>query len=296
MSVTFITYAQAAADVREWSRRLPHFDAVCGIPRSGTIIAAMLAEFRNCQLVEFGSLACGSQAWKRATRRCPAGDGNRVLVVDDTCWTGRSMGEAREQLRFARANLSYGALYYGDNVSGVDHKGRRLLTPVHEFEWNLARTCLARKWLFDMDGVLCEDWGKRDIGEFAEAYECHLRDVAPLYRPIHPVRAIVTARLSSNRPATVAWLAKHGIRYKSLTTFPGDDVRARERHGHAKHKAEVYAADRGATLFVESCYGQSREIAERTGRPVLSIERMTLFNGIEAGEWFTSDAEVRQAG
>lgn len=288
MSVTFITYAQAAADVREWSRRLPEFDAVCGIPRSGTIIAAMLAEYRHCHLVEFADLRGSDQPWRYGHRRnIQPAKSDRVLVVDDTSWTGRTIREAKQSLRFARANLEFGSLYYGDKAhSDVVHRGRKLLTPVHEFEWNLLRTCLAKKWLVDMDGVLCEDWGKRDIGPNGELYMQHVQKVRPLYRPCYPVRGIVTARMDGIvRWQTEDWLRKHGIIHGNLTMFPGSDVRARERHGHARYKADVYAADPDATLFVESSLQQSREIAERTGRPVLSIEGLTLFNGIPAGEW-----------
>jgi orotate phosphoribosyltransferase len=291
MSVTFITYAQAAADVREWSRRLPEFDAVCGIPRSGTIIAAMLAEFRNVHLVEFRDLADGCQPWRMALPRVPAKQSDRVLVVDDTSWSGTTMADARDRLRFARAKVEFGALYHGPQPSGLDHKGRRLLTRVHEFEWNLLRTCLAREWLVDMDGVLCEDWphGKPETDADAADYHRHLEGARPLYVPCFPVRGIVTARISGNRQPTERWIKSHGIKYSDLRMFPSG-VAAREQYGHARYKADVYAADRGATLFVESSLQQSREIAQRTGRPVLSIEGLTLFNGIAAGEWHRTPA------
>lgn len=288
MSFIFRSYANIAADVREWSRRLPaDIVAVCGIPRSGTIIAGMLAEYRHCHLVEFSELQRGVRPWEQAHRRqIPAKTTNgRVLVIDDTCWTGRTMRATRQLLRGFHG-VEYGALYYGDEGKpAIDWPGRRLPTFNHTFEHNMCRDCLTQKMLFDMDGVICEDWGKPDCGpEWAPRYAHFLANAKPLYLPCYRIAGIVTARLRKHRPATEAWLRRHGVHARVLNMAPFDSEQAREKYGHARYKADVYGHSQ-ATLFVESNDAQAREIHQRTNRPAFAVETLTMYGGIDPDPW-----------
>jgi len=284
----FRTYADAAADVREWSRHLPEVAAVCGLPRSGTIIATMLAEFRHIHLVEWEELCQSREPWTKPHRRnIPAREG-KILVVDDTCWTGRTITQSKQFLNHVRgcSDVLWGALYYGDKGRGhVDYAGRHLPTFCHTFEWNMLRDCLVKRYMIDLDGVLCEDWGKPDIGDHLPGYLNHLENARPLYKPCYRVGAIVTARLEKYRPQTEAWLKSHGIEYARLEMFPGNSERDRERYGHARYKAEVYRENAEFRGFVESSFKQSQEIARLTSRPVLSIEGLRIFNGTEPGDF-----------
>jgi orotate phosphoribosyltransferase len=265
---------------------LPAYAAICGIPRSGTIIAAMLAEFRHVHLVEFADLQRGESPWQQPhRRRIPAqpADG-KVLVVDDTCWTGRTMRDCRQQL--AGRNVDFAALYWGDDGRRcLDQAGRRLSVYQHTFEWNMLRDCLSREMLFDLDGVIAEDWGRPDVGpEWLPKYERFLRDARPLYLPCYKILGIVTARLQKYRPQTQAWLARHGVRAKTVTMAPFDNVHAREQYGHARYKADVYARSE-ARLFVESSDVQAREIFDRTRRPAFSVDSLRMYGGIDPDPW-----------
>lgn len=280
----FRTYAQVAEDIREWSKRLPPFAAVCGIPRSGTLIASMLAQFRHCHLVELSELAAGKTPWTQPHRRnIPATDGT-VLVIDDTCWSGRTIGVVHELLQWVNTPVQYGALYSGDmGRAHLDHPGRRLSEPYHSFQWNMLRDCLTPKFCLDMDGVLCEDWIGTDVGHREQAHLEHLENALPLYKPAYSVKAIVTGRLGCHRAVTERWLAKHGIRYGELVMFEGS-LQEREQYGPIRHKACHYER-LGGECFVESNLEQATGIAKITGKPVLSIEGLRMFNGIDPDPW-----------
>lgn len=287
----FRTYAQAAQDIREWSSRLPHFAAIAGIPASGTIIATMLARWRHCHYVELADLLAGKTPWAQPHRRnIPAQpEAGPVLIVDDTCWTGRTILELKERIALAgvKADISYGALYYGDGGKAfLDHPGRRLPEFCHTFEWNMLRDILVKRFVFDLDGVLCEDWARPDTGNHEQDHLHHLANARPLYRPCYPVKAIVTARLEKFREVTELWLKKNGIRYGELVMFEGQ-IQAREKYGHARHKADHYQRfiSAGAQGFIESSARQARDIAALTGKPVLSIEGLTLYGGTEPDAW-----------
>lgn len=280
----FRTYAQAAADVREWSKSLPDVAAVCGLPRSGTLIAAMLAEWRHIHLVEWADLLACREPWIKPHRRNIPGREGKVLVLDDTCWTGRTMNHAKTLLNHVRGcpDILWGALYAGGKGrEHVDFAGFHLPDFCHTFEWNLLQDELVKRYMVDLDGVLCEDWGKRDTGDFLPGYLDHLENARPLYRPCYRIGCIVTARLEKYRPQTEVWLQRNGIEYGRLEMFPSNSERDRERYGHARYKAECYRENPGFECFVESSLKQSDEIAHITGRPVLSIEGLRLFNGTE---------------
>jgi orotate phosphoribosyltransferase len=283
----FRSYAQAASDVREWSRHLPEVAAVCGLPRSGTIVAGMLAQFRHIHLVEWSELQACYEPWSKPHRRNIPATVGKVLVLDDTCWTGRTINNAKGILNSVRgcSDILWGALYVGDKGrEHVDYAGFRLPTSLHTFEWNLLRDCLTPRFMVDMDGVLCEDWGKSDVGEHLPGYLEHLENARPLYKPCYRIGCIVTARLEKYRPQTEAWLAKHGIEYNRLEMFPSNNERDRERYGHAQYKADAMRENPQFEAFVESNLKQAREIARLTGRPVLSIEGLEMFNGTALGE------------
>ena len=49
--MNFKSYEELLADTVAWERDLPHYDAVCGVPRSGLIPAGYLATRRNVRMV-----------------------------------------------------------------------------------------------------------------------------------------------------------------------------------------------------------------------------------------------------
>lgn len=286
MTYIFRTYSEAAADVREWSRRLPDdIVATCGVPRSGTIVALQLAQHRNIHCVGLRDLQEGRAIWRHALRRrVPSKRRGRVLVIDDTSWSGRTITEIRRTLpdQVAGCGIEYAALYAGDGGIGhLDHYGRRLPFFSHSFEWNIGHDVLSRKTIFDLDGTLCEDYTlPGEEGEHAEAYQRHMAEAKCILRPSYPVLAICTARLEKNRKPTEDWLRRQGIEYQVLDMCPASDQA--ERHamkGFAHRKAAYYRKRNAAILFVENRADQARQIYTMAKKPVLDIERMVLHGG-----------------
>lgn len=288
-SYIFRSYAQAAVDVREWSRRLPSdISAVCGIPRSGTIIAAMLAEWRGIHMVELSELLAGARPWEAPHRRqIPAKTGGRVLLVDDTCWSGRTMRELEPSLQVIETPVLKSALYAGDKGRPfIDLWGRRLPIFQHSFEWNIGQDCLVRRACFDMDGVLCEDYSHpAEEGEWEPRYREHLANARPLRLPGYEIKAIVTGRMEKWRVETQNWLRRHGVRYQHLHMHPAQNDAERRKMGSVPHKAQHYQRYKDCWIFIESCARQARRIAEATARPVFCMDQMALYNGMDPDPW-----------
>src|ERR1700749_880482 len=87
----YVSTATLGNDCQDWASTLPRFAAICGIPRAGSVIASLLAQYQNCHLITVNDLLSRNESWKQPLRRnCPATDGS-ILVVDDTVSTGERM-------------------------------------------------------------------------------------------------------------------------------------------------------------------------------------------------------------
>lgn len=264
------TYADLTADVQAWCRALPEISAVCGVPRSGMIPAAIIAQERHIPLVPLeallGNMPHYRAEWSRELREL-AGP---VLIVDDSCSRGKTMQELRRVLTGDR--YLFGAVY-------ARPQSRELLDLFHEdtgttdrtFEWLFLRDRLTEQTLTDLDGVLCADW---DLSheKYTAQYQRHLQHANPQRIPAYPLLGIVTGRWERYRQQTEDWLNRHGIRYGTLWMAP--DGTRHDRH--AEFKAGIYSAQQSARFFLESAEWQAAEIAEITGKPVLSLETLTL--------------------
>jgi uncharacterized HAD superfamily protein len=281
--LNFVTWNEFFQDVVAFERSLPQFDAVCGVPRSGLFPATYIATTRNIRLVDYNTLLeQPSRAMDAATDslrqtnplvRSNKPVGNRLLVIDDSSSAvSVTMRYTRElladQTQDLNLEITYAAVYRESEKSKVDLWHKEIAQP-RVFEWNWIRNWRMTSAMFDMDGVLCEDWIGNEVIDGVR-YKKHLLEAKPLYIPQVPIHAIVTGRLEKYRSETADWLMRHGVAYRYLFMHPAATPQERQRAGdHAARKAEVYTNHPKAIVFVESCLKQSQQIAEATQRPVL---------------------------
>jgi len=132
-----------------------------------------------------------------------------------------------------------------------------------------------------MDGVLCEDWVavEQDSGDGLARYLEHLKGAKPLFPCTMPMYAVVTARLEKYRRETEAWLTRHGVKYSKLVMSPYDTAAERRKASdHVIRKAEFFAANPAAQLFIESSKHQASSIRKISGKPALCATTMELFS------------------
>ena len=273
----YVSYAQLVQDCHAWARSLPRVRAIAGVPRSGLIPASLLALDLNVPMISVEALCAEERPEIPLPRR---GFGNRiqegpVLVVDDTCASGRQIDRLRSLIK---TPVVFGAVYVESRPRiAVDYYHAQLPDFAQVYEWTMFHDDNNGRLLTDLDGVLCEDWHGGNEDEHPEAYAEFLAHVRPRRIPTLPLKGIVTNRLERHRPETEAWLARHGIRYGSLTMSPHPTFTARDQaRDAAVRKAAAYQADPSLRLFVESDDAQAREIARLTARPVFSVARNGL--------------------
>ena len=294
--MNFKSYEDLLADTIAWERDLPHYDAVCGVPRSGLIPAGYLATRRNTRMVSLDELlrdpnniiARSPLRKYNPVMRQNRPYGNTLLVVDDAIGNGITLAGIKNKLDILSHDLNviYGAVYKSDAIHhhkapvfSVDHFYQEVPQP-RIFGWNWFRhNFFLAGGMVDFDGVLCEDWKARPEKEHDPDFIDHVKNAKPLFLPHVQLGAIVTSRLEKYRPECEEWLRKHDVRYKRLIMHPAKTPQERRAaKDHAERKASEYNVDRLAQLFVESDVRQAKRIFDITGKPVLCTDTMTCFS------------------
>jgi len=150
------------------------------------------------------------------------------------------------------------------------------------FEWNLMHHQMLQSACVDLDGVLCCDPTPADNDDGIRYLE-FVRNAKPLFIPTAPVGHVVTCRLEKYRAETVAWLARHNVRYNRLVMMQYATAAERVKAGrHAEYKAEV-CRSANASLFIESDQRQAGEIARLANVDVFCVGTRSMVRPSEAG-------------
>ena len=265
--------------------KIPHdVDLVVGIPRSGMLVASIVALKQNLPLTDLYSFLRNDDLKKGSTRTYKHADlvkprdAKKVLLVDDSISTAKSMQAAVEQVR---------AVYQGEVVTlaAFAEKHNRHLVDMYlelveqprVFEWNIMHHPFMGQACLDIDGVLCVD-PTTEQNDDGPNYRDFLSCTRPLFIPSIKVAHLVTSRLEKYRPETEAWLQRNGVQYGTLHMLDLPSAEERRRLNiHHKFKAEVYARHPQTRLFVESEDRQAIEIMKLSGKPVYCIETNEMY-------------------
>jgi orotate phosphoribosyltransferase len=202
----------------------------------------------------------------------------RILIVDDSLHTGRSMraAQAKAEGHPLIGRLLWGAVYLPHSSSQHPVDVWHSVVPMpRAFEWNVLHHSRLGDACMDIDGVLCRD-PSVDENDDGPTYERFLCEVPARLVPGSEVGWLVTSRLERYRRQTETWLAAQGIRYRHLIMHSAETAEQRRLAGdHAFSKARAYR-DTGAWLFIESDVRQAQEIARLSRRSVYCTDARTM--------------------
>ena len=281
----YITINELNSTIRNNLHKIPHdVDFVIGIPRSGIIVASIISTLINVPLIDIDSFCSGAKpTGGHRLGTVQKNNTKKVLVIDDTSFSGRAIREAKQKL----ANYDYDFIYMVAYVDGhsdkdVDFWLEDVRNPAEWglvfYEWNIFNHApqWTTRFLYDIDGVVCVD---PPSDHNTEEYEKYIKDAIPLYIPKVKVRGFVTYRIEKYRDITSQWLAKQGITYDMLVMFNAQTREERDYSGisSAQMKAAVYKADTGAMLYIESDDDQAQQIHQMTNKPVLCTKSNKLY-------------------
>ena len=206
--------------------------------------------------------------------------GKKVLIIDDSVAKGGSMAKARAQVTKLMEDgiiqeAVYAAVYVSRRSTGrVDIYGSIMGAP-RIFEWNLFNSGIARKSMFDMDGVICCEPGAYD--DDGPKYRQAIANARPLHIPAVKIRAICTGRIERWRKVTETWLKRHGVKYGDLIMNPAATAVVRRKKNNVPEIKGLHYKSSKAVLFIESSRRQAARIAKISGKSVLSLEDRKIY-------------------
>jgi uncharacterized HAD superfamily protein len=273
--IRFVSLSQLVNWTDKWIQSFPQrYDLIVGIPRSGLLVANIIAQ-KMARPLTTPELFLKGHYWlsKSIKNEKPI---ESILLVDDSVSSGRTMSAYAESLLQQRPSISLtrAALIVTKKSEKLVDFYYKIVSKPHVFEWNLMHyKRKKRKVACDMDGVLCENCPP-GIDKNEELYVQWLTKARPYLIPAFTIDAIVTNRLEKYRRETETWLLKHEVRYKELIMW--DIPSKRERKGrYAENKIEVLSKIK-PSVFWESNYRQAMQIWEATRIPTICIDKMIL--------------------
>lgn len=260
----------------KYASKIPQgVDLVVGIPRSGTLMASLIALKMNLPLTDLYAFVRNDDLKRGNTRNykqealVKPQDAKQILLVDDSIATGNSMRAAVARIRevYSGSVVTMVAFAQQHNVADVDVHLEIVEMP-RVFEWNIMHHHVITQACVDIDGVLCVDPNMAENDDGAH-YREFLLTAKPLFIPSVQVAHLVTSRLEKYRPETEAWLKRHGVSYGKLhmLDLPSAAERRRLNAAHT-FKARIYQEQLHAILFVEGEERQAREIMRLSNKSV----------------------------
>lgn len=272
-------------DILDWLPRLPqNLDLIVGIPRSGMLVANLMAlyldlpftdieSFREGRIINAGCRYGGEDINNLLNKKL------NILVVDDSLNTGFEMNRIKQKLSATATthNIFFGAVYVvADKKSNVNYYHSVLPTP-RIFEWNIMNHGSLEKFCIDIDGVLCRDPEEYENDD-GDKYVHFVRNVHPKIIPKKTIGWLVTCRLEKYRAITEEWLYKNKVKYEKLIMLDLPDKKTRiSTNSHSTFKAFVYK-ETNADLFVESSLSQAFEISRLSGKEVYCHDTREMIN------------------
>lgn len=272
--INFVSYKQLVDDIKDWCKYLPKdIMYVIGIPRSGMIIASIISEQLNTKLGYFDKDKKKVIIMPNGiTRKVKELDG-KILVVDDSINTGRSLQIVKE---ICKDNVLYGAVYYTEESKLLINYGYKLIEHPRLFEWNLFHSKIIENSCVDIDGFLCDNPTEYENDD-GHKYKLFMANTKCKIVPTHKIGYLVTCRLEKYRVDTINWLKQNGIDYANLIMMDYNSKEERQKACcYASYKANIYYKSK-ALLFIESSKDQAIAISELTKKPVLCTDNMTLY-------------------
>lgn len=296
--IEYLTLNNICKDIRENLWKIPRdILGVVGVPRSGMLPATIISEFLNVGLADINELIIDKNPIEtfqinHGGRFVNPTYGNKILVVDDTCFAGSQNLDVRRKIGNNFAGSGYEFIFLVVYLEGSGHismpdiylKDIRNLALRSDlgivlYEWNIFNhnPRSMNKMLFDYDGVFCLDPPDE---RNKESYEKYIANPTPLFIPTNNSEVkinIVTYRLEKYRAQTEGFLRKNGVRNINLTMYNADTYEERSKISPEVYKSNIYGKS-NALLFVESDDKQAQRINSLTKKPVYCVSTNKMYN------------------
>jgi hypoxanthine phosphoribosyltransferase len=269
--MNFKTYSDLGNDIRKHIGALHALDVdlIVGIPRSGMIPAYMIALGLNLHCTDIDSFVRNARLKSGMTRKVSkeletAWDARKILLVDDSIYSGKSMKLSRDSIPTSFTGEIVELAIYS-SIRGRDDIGLYLefVPPPRVFEWNLFHHPILARSAISIDREVAMIMNREGGGRKTDAEMD--TDFSPLSATY--VHSLVSTGVEAKREEIEAWLAGRGISYDSLVLLSGKRGSEPSPLEAASEKAGYYKSS-NLDLFIEPEESQALSIFKQTGKPV----------------------------
>ena len=283
--MNFVTYEQMIQSVYRNLHKIPRdVDLIVGVPRSGMLVAHVVALDLNLPFTDLAGFVDGRMIGTGDTRKRKdwiqsVYDAKHILVVDDSISKGDAIKKAKKTVEesFYTGKVSYFVAYALPTYFACVDIFFEFCNHPRMFEWNYLHHWGLKNTCMDIDGVLCKDPTFLQNND-GERYVDFLRTATPNVIPTKPIGYLVTGRLEKYRSETEQWLEKNGVQYDHLIMLDCENAKLRAKVSQGAFKAEVYREKKDCFLFIESSLEQALEICKISGKQVYCTENHALIN------------------
>lgn len=265
--------------------KLPRdIDLIVGIPRSGMLVANIIALYLNLPLTDIDTFLNGEIYSTGNTRKLNSwvkdvSSVKKVLVIDDSISSGEAIKQAKKRIGQLKNGLKEKVIFAAIYVLPVNYKMVDIWFEIcnhpRMFEWNYMHHWGLENACVDIDGVLCEDPSiiENDDGK---RYLEFLKNAKPKFIPSKTVNYLVSTRLEKYRSETEKWLNKYNIKYNHLILLKCKTKKERQQtNSYGAFKAEIYK-NTDCFIFIESSLEQALDICKISGKQVFCTENQKL--------------------
>ncbi|WP_227368590.1 phosphoribosyltransferase [Halomonas sp. M20] len=283
--MNFKSYAELSSDIFSNIEKVQSqgYELIVGIPRSGMIPAYMLSLLLNIDCTTLHDFIKNHSLTKGSTRNTrrkinSAWDARKVLIVDDSVNTGKSMLKVLDQIP-ADCPCEITTLAVYGNAIGIPKVDVCLtyLSSPRVFQWNmwhcvaLERTCVA------LDGVILNS---HEIECVEEANNATFMEITkPIILPTYKIHSLITLQPERSRNMVEHWLSYHKVDYDNLIMANVDANDAiQSSQAYCGLKADFYKQNTNLNFFVESDVKHAEYIAKASGKPVFCTQTNAIVN------------------
>ncbi len=266
--MNYRSFCDLSIAISSLTTKLPlDWDLFVGIPRSGLLVANLLALHYNTYLADVEGLLRGKMFNCGKRKACITGRypkrGLKVLVIDDSIRTGSEIAKTREALKSLEAKhcISYAAIYVCPGMEKLVDYYHESLPPPRVFEWNLMHNLYVLKYCMSIEGVIL------GVGDQI-AHDCS--SLRAMIRPSFTIGCLVLGP-EYDEKLMEAWLISQGIDFNRIVRFEGSAESWRNDKKRAAFKADV-CREMSAVLYIEHGLSESKLIAKQSLVPVFCTQ------------------------
>lgn len=282
--MNYKSFADLSQDIKANLHKIPRdVSLIVGIPRSGLLAANLLSLYLNLPFADLESFSKGQLLSTGSRGKSYAKDAfkGRILVVDDSIFSGKALRGAKEKLHDVIASdqykISFCCVYVNPGYEDLIDISLVMLGMPRLFEWNIFHHSILKNACVDIDGVLCIDPEECENDD-GELYTKFILNARPHIIPKVKMAALVTSRLEKYRDQTESWLRQHNIEFGELIMLDLPDRETRMKmNNHGEFKAAEYTKRTNAFLFIESSRSQAQKIFELTGKDVYCVDTNEMY-------------------